>query len=285
VNVVCSSYGAFQGHLGQQSPLSTTSQCGWNLNHSYSPITVPTNTFFFQIESAKPIHQISSPPKLINLTVWECSKCHSHQDLKAVYEVWLEVYQSSFLFCWLHRLARKGGRNLAGYTLDCMLPIPTAWKEKLNQRLKRSVAYYEKNCWDYADIFKRFKAGKPVRLSDYWKKTIINLRIEGTVTRFYEGQIFSGLARFVLLVLTYYDVGKYAYRAYKHPEEKDKNLKKCLLQAIKWTLGTEIGNIGFDIGANIAPTNKHWALAGFLMEALWSATFDKLLQKYFPPDK
>jgi len=245
----------------------------WNRGYRAYPLPVAT-----AVGVNRPVLQ----PLISTHKALECPRCHYEipkQNLQEISKTWLKVYESSFLYFWLLRLARKGGRNLVGHTLDAIIPMPNSLKGKLKRWLQPMAKYYEPRCWSYTDLVKRYAAKKPLRLSEYWNKTIVNMRVWGTFKRFHDGEIFWGIARLLVLGLTWYDVGKYLYRAYKNPQERKKNLKKCLIQAIKWTIGTEIGNIGFDIGMQIAPKIQYWEQTGLLMEALWSATFDRLLHK------
>jgi len=250
----------------------------WNGGYMTYPLPVAT---------AVGVNRLVLQPPISTHKALECPNCYytmPGQNPPAAAKTGLNLYEGSFLSLWAIRLARKGGRNLVGDTLDGVIPLPIRLKAKIKQWVTPTITYYENRCWDYSYIAKRLSARKPIKLSEYFKKTIINMRVDGTVRRFYEGRVFMGIARFVLLGITCYDVGKYAYRAYKYPQERKKNLKKCLRQAIKWTIGTEIGNIGFDIGASLVPMMNYKVLSGFLMEAVWSASFDLVLQKHIMLD-
>jgi len=257
------------GQMGVGGPLSQ----GYGLSQGRFMKRFP------QSGPIQPLPRLIVDPK--NPARLECSVCHTQHDMKSVYMAWLNLYQSSFLFLWLHRLARKGGRNLVGDAMDSLLPFPKSWKTKISKKFKSTVAHYDANNLDYSEILRRFRAGRPVSLSEYIQKTIVNVKIINTIRRFYEGRIYMGVARFILVGITFYDVGKYAYRAYQHPEKREQNLQKCLRQAIKWTIGTEIGNLGFDVGVCLTSARKEKLVTGFLMDALFSALFDKALLSYF----
>jgi len=192
---------------------------------------------------------------------------------------WLNLDQSSFLYCWTVRLARKGSRNLFGYGLDKIVPIPKRFTKNLKKALEPYAAYYEKNCLDYVTLCKYLKMGKRVTLKDFLVKAVLNGRVWGIFGLFYRGEIFFGLSKVILAGISIYDVSEYAYKAYKYSYNRDKNQKQCLRQALKWTVGSEIGNAGFDFGILLSKT--HWSQTGFLADTLVSALFDKSIQKWF----
>lgn len=206
-----------------------------------------------------------------------CPHCHQTipwQDLQEAFK------ESSLLACLTLRLARKGGRDLIGYSLDKVIPLPKKFKNRVSRLVKKPTLYFEKEYWDYNIVFQKLKKGSRLSLIEFFKKTILHSRLWSLLYRYYEGQIFAGLTRTILLLITCYDVAQYAYKANKFPEQKDQNLKLCVRQAIKWTIGTEIGNIGFDLGKTLAPAIHFRAYAGVLMEVLWSGLFDKWLNNY-----
>lgn len=207
------------------------------------------------------------------------TSCHIKPVNSSCNHHWLKP--DSFELLWLQRLARASGRKLMGDAFDGLLPLPDNFKKKVMAWANPLANYYDKNTWYYSDLFKEIKAGK----AGYWRnipqKLIINRRIYEPVFDLAEGSLWGFIARQAVGVWSVFDVLRYGWKGFVLKENQEENKLKCYRQALKWTIGSEIGSLGFSLGILLAKGKKASLTTGLFTSVLFSTAFDRLMHQVF----
>jgi len=220
----------------------------------------------------------------------ECPRCHYviPRPIKAAQGkfLWEKLLQTQtgaiFFDCWTFRFLRRGIRDITGTVLDKSVPINANWVNFIKRLATPKANFYEKNCWDYIDIYQRFKNRQSVSIFDYVRKKLINLPLSGTLCCFRDGEIFRASARMTSSGFTWFRAGRRTYRTYQQTHDKAKTTKTGVVEVLKWTFGTEISSLGAEIGKLLSP--KRGQEIGFLIGTLCSAVFDTVLERTINPD-
>jgi hypothetical protein len=195
--------------------------------------------------------------------------CHNKPVNSSCNHHWLKP--DSFESLWLIRLARTGGRKLIGDTLDGLLPWPN--KQAVIERFRAKAEYLDKNTLFYSDIINGTKPS--------FKKLFYNRRLYDAYLTLHQGHVWGFLIRHGIILASIIDATKYLWLAYKNPTDRDKNTALFYRQALKWTIGSEIASLGMSIGVMLTKGRDTKMTTGFLMGALFAATFDHYLNKFF----